>query len=126
MTKPQNAVLGDNLTDAAQALAGDDTTFEIKAEKPKKAAPAKAAERKVKILLEDNEQVPPGGQFIQHNGRSFLIQPGHEVEVPIGVLDVLDHAVMSVPIVDGGQTVIGYRDRLRFPYRVITNTRGAY
>jgi hypothetical protein len=46
------------------------------------------------------------------------------VDVPFSVVDVLDHAVMSVPVVDEMQTVIGYRDRLRFPYRVITAARG--
>lgn len=121
MTKA-NIDMGDNLTDAAAALAGEplDPT-------PQKAAPKKAAkpaaEVKVKIMLEDNDQIPPGGQFIQVDGRSFLIQAGHEVEVPRSVVDVLDHAIMSVAVTDDYNSVIGYRDRLRFPYRVITEAR---
>jgi len=85
--------------------------------------PVPSGEQKIRILLEDNEQIPPGGQFVQVNGRSFLIQAGYEVEVPQSVLDVLDHAVMSVPVTNQEKTVIGYRDRLRFPYRVITAQR---
>lgn len=116
--------LGDNLSAAAQALAADDVdTPPLKARGPlKKAAPV---EKRVRIMLEDNDQIPPGGQFIGVDGRTFLLQPGHEVEVPQCVLDVLDHAVTSVPITDDMHTVVGYRDRLRFPYRVITSSRGA-
>jgi hypothetical protein len=112
--------LGDNL---GSALDDGMPSINLKAPKPaKKAAPV---EEKVRILIEDNDEIPPGGQFIQVNGRSFMIQAGHEVEVPRSVCDVLDHAVKSVPITDNMNTVIGYRDRLRFPYRVITNRRGA-
>lgn len=113
--------LGDNLGTAL-----DDGMPTLSLEK--KAAPKKATpkgEEKVRIMIEDNDEIPPGGQFIQVNGRSFMIQSGHEVDVPRSVCDVLDHAVKSVPITDAMNTVIGYRDRLRFPYRVITNTRGA-
>jgi hypothetical protein len=129
MTKAQTPQvdLGDNLSEAAQALSGDDTPVAPLSAKstPKKAKPAPEQEEKVRIMLEDNDQIPPGGQFIQVNGRSFMIQPGHEVDVPRCVLDVLDHAVQSYPITDGASTVIGYRDRLRFPYRVITDRRRA-
>ena len=104
-------ILGDNLSDDAGLPAK-------KAAKPK-------GEQRVRIMLEDNEHIPPCGQFIQVNDRSFLLQPGDEVEVPMCVLDVLDHAVMSVPVVDVSNSVIGYRDRLRFPYRVITSRRSA-
>jgi hypothetical protein len=111
MTKldPLTLDLGDNLTEPDRA--------------PAKPPKAPGPEEKVRILLEDNEHIPPGGQFIQVNGRSFLIQAGYEVEVPLSVLDALDHAVMSVPITNQESTVIGYRDRLRFPYRVITAQR---
>jgi hypothetical protein len=82
-------------------------------------SPSSPGERRVRIMLEDNDQIPPGGQFVGVNGRGYLIQPGHEVDVPESVLDVLDHAIMSVPVTDGSATVIGYRDRLRYPYRII-------
>lgn len=71
-----------------------------------------------KIILEENEDIPPTGLFLSHNGRSFVIQTGVEVEVPEFLLDILDHAVMSSPQVDSKtQKVLGYRNRLRYGYR---------
>lgn len=109
----------DNLSEAGAALTADRSAPERKA----KARVRPAAEAKVRIILEDNDQIPPGGQFVQVNGRNFLIQANYEVEVPPEVCDALDHAVMSVPITDQMNTVIGYRDRLRFPYRVVVRSR---
>lgn len=117
-----NDILGDNLSDAAAALGGE---LPALAQKTAKKAAKPAAEEKVRIMLEDNDEIPPGGQFVQVNGRSFLIRAGVEVDVPLCVVDVLDHAVMSVPVKDEFDSVVGYRDRLRFPYRVITHARGA-
>jgi hypothetical protein len=115
--------LGDNLGSALDDGMPSLNIDKKAAPKARKAAPE--VEQKVRIMIEDNDEIPPGGQFVQVNGRSFLIQAGHEVDVPRSVCDVLDHAVKSVPITDNMNTVIGYRDRLRFPYRVITSTRGA-
>jgi hypothetical protein len=117
--------LGDNLSAAAQALAADDEQTQPLKPRAGQKKVAPAAEKRVRIMLEDNDQIPPGGQFIAVDGRTFLLQPGHEVDVPLCVIDVLDHAVTSVPVTDDMHTVIGYRDRLRFPYRVITAQRGA-
>ena len=86
---------------------------------------AEATEERVRIMLEDNDQIGPAGQFIQVNGRSFQLQAGVEADVPRCVLDVLDHAVMGVPIKNASDQVIGFRERLRFPYRVITEHRKA-
>lgn len=124
MATPENE-LGNNLSDAAAALAGDGDlagTLPSRAGRRAKAAGVDT-ERRVKIMLEDNDQIPPTGQFISINGRTFMLQSGVEVEVPECVLDVLDHAIMSVPVVDGTNSVVGYRDRLRFPYRVIREGR---
>lgn len=74
---------------------------------------------RIKIILEDNDQIGPGGQFVSVDGMPYQLQPNHEIEVPVNVLDVLDHAITSVPVVDENKNVIGYRDRLRFPYRVV-------
>jgi hypothetical protein len=82
-------------------------------------------ERRVRIVLEDNDQISPNGQFFGVNGKGYMIRPGEEVDVPESILNVLDTAVMSVPVTDGSSTVIGYRDRLRFPYRIITSRRAA-
>jgi hypothetical protein len=76
-------------------------------------------EQRIRIILEDNDQIPPGGQFAQVQGRPFLLQSGMEMDAPVSLLDVLDHAVTSIPVTDENRNVIGYRDRLRFPYRVI-------
>lgn len=81
---------------------------------------------KVKIMLEDNDNIPPGGQFIQVDGVAYILQPNVEADVPINLLDVLDNAIMSVPIVDADRNVIGYRDRLRFPYRTIRDRSTMY
>lgn len=74
---------------------------------------------RVRILIEDNDAIPPGGQFLQANGVPFLLQSGMEMDAPVSVLDVLDHAITSVPVTDENKNIIGYRDRLRFPYRVV-------
>lgn len=76
-------------------------------------------EQRVRIVLEDNDAIPPGGQFLQVQGRPFMLQSGYEMDAPVSVLDVLDHAIMSVPVTDENKNIVGYRDRLRFPYRVV-------
>lgn len=76
------------------------------------------ASRRVKIILEETAEIPPTGQFIGYNGVGYVLRPGEAAEVPEGLLHVLDDAIMSVPIVNG-DTVVGFRDKLRFPYRVL-------
>lgn len=72
----------------------------------------------VKIILEESDNIPPTGLYLGFNGRGYLIRPGAEVNIPLGVKEILDHAVMSVPQVDPNtQRVSGYRERLRYPYR---------
>jgi len=78
-----------------------------------------SAEPRINIILEENEHIPPSGQFVGVNGVGYLIKPGVPVSVPESVLSVLDDAIMSVPVKDQNDTVIGYRDRLRFPYRIV-------
>lgn len=136
------------------------------------AKPAGTKERLTRIVLEDSDEIPPGGQFFSLMGerpapgikeraealarklraeaglkgaptesemvdatfmlekqgvstripynRSWLAQPGVEFEAPQELLELLDKAILSVPIVDRNtKQVIGYRDRKRFPYRVV-------
>jgi hypothetical protein len=72
----------------------------------------------VDIMLEENEEIPPTGLFIGVNGRSYLLQPGSKVAVPQGIIDVLDNAIMSTPKIDPAtKRVVGYKERLRYPYR---------
>jgi len=76
--------------------------------------------KRVKILLEENDNIPPTGQFIGVQGRGYMLMPGCVAEVPIGVINVLNDAIMSTPEIDPNtQQVIGYRDKLRFPYRIV-------
>lgn len=83
--------------------------------------PTPKPQPRVRIMLEDNDAIGPGGQFIQVDGMPYQLQPNMEVDVPVSLLDVLDHAIQSVPVTDENRNITGYRDRLRFPYRVIRN-----
>ena len=74
----------------------------------------------VKIQIEENENVAPSGMFVSLNGVAYLIKPGVPVDVPPGVLEVLNNAVEKMAVIDPQtRQVIGYRDRMRYPYRVI-------
>jgi hypothetical protein len=70
------------------------------------------------IILEENDDIPPTGLPLGHNGTAYLVRPGEPVQVPVQVLNVLDDAVTSVPVRESGtDRVIGHRERMRFPYR---------
>ncbi len=74
----------------------------------------------VRIVLEENDAIPPTGLFVGDNGRGYLIRAGEEVDVPTGVLEILGNAKTSVPTIDPQSLqVIGYRDKMLYPYRVI-------
>jgi hypothetical protein len=75
---------------------------------------------RIEIQLEENEEIPPGGQFIGVNGEGYLLRPGQPAKVSLGIIEALNCMVMSVPVLDENQSVTGYRDRLRFPYRILT------
>jgi hypothetical protein len=89
-----------------------------------------AGERMVTIVLEENDEIPPTGQFIQfgagHMLRSFMLRPGEEAKVPEALLNVLEQAVQDVPVIDPlTKQVLSWRKRLRFPYRVIRDAQAA-
>lgn len=70
------------------------------------------------IVLDDNDDIPPTGLFVGHNGIGFLLQSGVPAYVPDHVIQILDDAVMSSPLQNGStQQVTGYRDRPRYTYR---------
>jgi hypothetical protein len=76
--------------------------------------------KRVRIMLEENDNIPPTGQFFSVNGRSYVLKAGVEAEVPVEIVNVLNDAEQSVPEIDPStQQVLGYRKKLRFPYRVI-------
>lgn len=91
--------------------------------KPAKSAkPTKSAQKPdtVKIVLEENDDIPPTGLFLGHNGTGYLLKPGEPVEVPRKIIEILDNAVMSAPQMDPAtKQIVGYRDRMRYPYRVV-------
>jgi len=74
----------------------------------------------VRLVLSENDDIPPTGLYVGLNGKGWLIRPGEEVLVPQGIVDILENAITSVPTQDPStQQVIGWRDRLRYPYRVL-------
>jgi len=71
-----------------------------------------------KIVLEESELIPPTGLFIGLNGRSYKLLPGYEADVPLGVIDILKHAIVSMPVTNPQtRQITGYRDRMRYPFR---------
>lgn len=112
--------LGSNIPSEAPAAAPVVPKVRAKAPKPvAKTAPVGMPEL-TKIILEENDAIPPTGLFVSHNGRSYLLMTGVEMDVPDGVLGILNDAIMSMPVIDpNNRKVIGFRDRMRYPYRVV-------
>lgn len=74
--------------------------------------------KRVKIILEEGDHIPPTGAPFGHNGDVIVIVPGEPVEIPEKFMHVINDCVMSSPIVDPAtKQVVGFRDRLRYPYR---------
>ena len=89
-------------------------------DKKTKAELGKVGIKTRRIVLEESSDIPPTGLFIGHNGRGYVITPGVEVDVPEFLLGVLGDAKMSAPTVDSKtMKVLGYRDRMRYPYRLV-------
>lgn len=73
------------------------------------------------VILAENKNIPRGGQFFGCNGSTYLLRPGRAAHVPNGLIDILDNAIESIPIVDPDTLIIvEYRDQLRYPYRVVS------
>lgn len=76
-----------------------------------------ATDKRVRIRLEESENIPPTGLFVGDNGTGYILRPGEELDVPVGVLEILSNAVTSVPIVDPQSLeVIGYRSKRMYPF----------
>lgn len=100
MTNKIAKVLGDNVSDETEKAEG----------MPKYR----------RIILEDNDAIPPTGLYIGLNGTGYYLRAGEPADVPQGVINILKDAVMSQPVVDpASQQIIGYRDRMRFPFRYV-------
>lgn len=77
-------------------------------------------ENYVRIYLEDSDAIAPSGQPFGVNGRTYMLKPGVEVDVPPELISVLNDAVMEVPILEPNtDRLIGFRKRLRFPYHKV-------
>lgn len=74
--------------------------------------------KRAEITLHDSDRIPPGGQFIGINGLSFLLLPGVRANVPVELMDVLNDAVMTEPVLNDKLQVDGYRNvpRLTFSF----------
>lgn len=96
-----------------------ETVEVIKAPKSAPATPPKPL-YPWRILLEDNDLIPTSGQFFGINGKGFTLKAGMEADVPESIVHILNDAIVSVAVKDPDtQRVIGYKERLRFPYRVL-------
>lgn len=83
-----------------------------------KTKPAVGMPKRIKIWLEESDDIPPTGLPLGHNGISYIIKPGEPVEIPEFLVEILDHAVMASAVLDPQtKQVVGWRDRLRYPYR---------
>jgi len=99
------------MSDVAYVSAADETPKVRKAK-------AVGMPNTVRIILEENPEIPPTGLHLGHNGRGYMIRPGEPVDVPDFLVEILDHAVLLVPFTDPGTNqIVGYRERHRFPYR---------
>jgi hypothetical protein len=83
-------------------------------------APRVYKESRVRIILEEHDGIPPTGQFFGVQGEGFLLKPGKQADVPASIVDVLNNAVESKPVINAEtQQIERFVDKLRFPYRVI-------
>ena len=106
-------------TRAAKAAAKVSETADPEASAQETVAATPAKVKRVKIILEENDAIPPTGQFFGVNGTGYQIQPGKEVEIPEFLLGVIDNAVTTKPVLNEDGQVVGYRDVPRFPYRIV-------
>ena len=83
-------------------------------------APKVAESDRIWIILDDNDEIPPGGQFVGANGVGYTLMPGVEAHVPRVICEVLDRAIKSVPVQDPRtKQIVGWKDRKRFPYTIL-------
>jgi hypothetical protein len=76
---------------------------------------------RVRIMLEEDENIPPGGLYLGLNGVGYILRAGMEADVPAGIVDILDHAITTVPVLDPvTKQTMGYRNKRRYSYRVIS------
>jgi hypothetical protein len=73
-----------------------------------------------RIVLDENDNIPPTGQFFGDNGVGYILVPGREALVPPGIVEILNNAVMSTPVVDPNTLqVVDYRQKRMYPYTLL-------
>jgi hypothetical protein len=71
-----------------------------------------------RIMVEESSEIPPTGLFVGVNGYGYMIKPGVVIDAPMAVIEVLNNAIITVPIVNPDTLQItGTRSRRRFSYR---------
>lgn len=86
---------------------------------------APKAQRRVKkpedsswIILDDQEDIPPSGLPLSHNGNAIMIKTGVPVLVPNKYLGILDDAIISRPVLDPvTKQAVEWRSAPKYPYR---------
>lgn len=93
----------------------------IKKDEAVVAAPSVTAPpKRVKIILEENSNIPRTGQFFGVNGATYMLKPGHVAAVPQALIDVLENAVEHIPVIEEGSLrLIDMRPRHRYPFRIL-------
>src|SRR5271166_2734932 len=81
-------------------------------------------EDRVRIILEEQRGIPPTGQYFGLQGIGYILKPGVLADVPVGIVDILNHAIEAEPVVDDEtQKVVRFRNKLRLPYRVLRHIK---
>lgn len=94
----------------------------VVAKAPEAAAPAvqvRAPVKRVRIILEENDNIPKTGQFFGVNGYTAYLRPGMEASVPDFLVNVLEDAVEHIAVKDGNMQIIEMRKKYRYPFRVL-------
>ena len=76
-------------------------------------------ERTTIVIEEQDGDENQGDVFVGLNGRSFLIQRGVPVSVPIGVLDILKNSIQTKLLQDMETREKRYKDVPRFNVRIV-------
>lgn len=106
----------DSITDAQDELGSNLELAPAPKTRAKKAT--KDDGERTWIQLEENEDIPPTGLYLGHNGRGYMIEAGKPVHVPNFIIEILNHAIVTMPVIDPTtRRVVGHRERMRFPYR---------
>lgn len=68
------------------------------------------------IMLNDNDEIPPSGQYFAVNGRYFILKPNVWYRVPGFLLAVINHAITDRPVQNDQLQLVGVRPQKRFPF----------